>query len=201
MTDYPKLPPRLTRIFGNNPLYFVTFCAHCRRKVLATNSVNAAFLEFGSRAHALHNVAVGRYVIMPDHLHLFVCGPDDFELGRWVGALKQHLAKAVGWSAGFRKPSAWQVGRLRPSDYCAIFSSRVLPVAASLPRRRSDAKAAAKRLRRPQGDGYRRSDSKDQVSDEWTRFFTDSMKFLICVSLRVNLWPAVLGAYSSFESL
>src|SRR5438067_9233320 len=86
MTDYPKLPARLTRIFGNNPLFFVTFCSRRRRKVLATNSVNAAFLEFASRAHAMHNVAVGRYVIVPDHLHLFVCGPDDFELGRWVGA-------------------------------------------------------------------------------------------------------------------
>jgi putative transposase len=108
MTDYTKRPPRLTRIFGNNPLYFVTFCSHRRSKVLATNSVDAGFLEFGSRAHAIHNVAVGRYVIMPDHLHLFVCGPDDFELGRWVGALKQHLAKAVGSTQPSR--TIWQRG-------------------------------------------------------------------------------------------
>ena len=32
-------------------------------------------------------------VIMPDHVHLFVCGPDDFELGRWMGALKQYAEK------------------------------------------------------------------------------------------------------------
>jgi REP element-mobilizing transposase RayT len=32
---------------------------------------------------------------MPDHIHLFVCGPDDFELGRWVGMLKQCLEKQV----------------------------------------------------------------------------------------------------------
>jgi putative transposase len=108
MTDYPKLPPRLSRIFGNNPLFFVTFCSHRRRNILATNSVNAAFLEFGRRAHEIHNVAIGRYVIMPDHLHLFVCGPDDFQLGRWIGALKQHLAKAVVST----KPSRpiWQRG-------------------------------------------------------------------------------------------
>ena len=95
MTAYPKLPPRLHRIFGNNLLFFVTFCSHRRRKVLATDSVNAAFLEFATRAHALHSIAVGRYVIIPDHLHLFVRGPDDFQLGRWIGTLKQHLAKVV----------------------------------------------------------------------------------------------------------
>ncbi len=32
---------------------------------------------------------------MPDHLHLFVAGPNDFDLGRWVGALKQAMAKAL----------------------------------------------------------------------------------------------------------
>jgi REP element-mobilizing transposase RayT len=42
-------------------------------------------MQFAERAYADHNIAVGRYVIMPDHIHLFVCGPDDFELGRWMG--------------------------------------------------------------------------------------------------------------------
>jgi len=98
MTDYPKLPPQLARIYGNNPLFFVTFCSHQRRKFLATNSVNAAFLEFATSAYAVCNMAVGRYVIMPDHLHLFVCGPDDFELGRWIGMLNQRLGKVVASS-------------------------------------------------------------------------------------------------------
>lgn len=60
------------------------------------------------RAYDEHNIAIGRYVIMPDHLHLFVCGPDDFELGKWIGGLKQFLAKAVEcksdepiWQRGF----------------------------------------------------------------------------------------------------
>ena len=109
MSDYPRLPPRLTRIFRNNPLFFVTFCTHRRRKFLATNSVNAALVDFAIRARAEHNVAVGRYVIMPDHLHLFVCGPDDFILGRWIGALKQALGKTTSrmensdliWQRGF----------------------------------------------------------------------------------------------------
>jgi putative transposase len=32
---------------------------------------------------------------MPDHLHLFIGGPEDFELGRWMGMLKQRLEKEI----------------------------------------------------------------------------------------------------------
>jgi REP-associated tyrosine transposase len=107
--DYPKLPPRLPRVFTNNPLYFVTFCTHRRRKLPATNSVNDALVKFAIRAEAQHCIAVGRYVIMPDHLHLFVRGPDDFRLCQWIGTPKQYLAKTIGlteasqpiWQRGF----------------------------------------------------------------------------------------------------
>jgi len=109
MPHYPKIPPRLSRIFTNNPAFFVTFCTHRRWKVLATNSVHLAFVKFAVEACEKHNIAVGRYVIMPDHLHLFVCGPNDLMVGNWVGMLKQFLAKAIEhkritdsiWQRGF----------------------------------------------------------------------------------------------------
>ena len=44
---------------------------------------------------------------MPDHLHLFVSGPDDFVLGRWVGTLKRVLSKQI--DSGSRDP-IWQRG-------------------------------------------------------------------------------------------
>jgi putative transposase len=106
--EYPKIPPRLRRIFAHNPLFFVTFCTYERRKSLATDAVHTAFVSFATRAHLDQNVAVGRYVIMPDHIHLFVRGPDDFQLGLWVGMLKQALAKHIAlagtspiWQRGF----------------------------------------------------------------------------------------------------
>jgi REP element-mobilizing transposase RayT len=79
--EYPKLPPRLRWIFSNNPVFFVTFCTHEREKLLASDAVHAAFVAFASQANSRQNIAVGRYVIMPDHIHLFVRGPDDFQLG------------------------------------------------------------------------------------------------------------------------
>ena len=108
MKSFPRLPPRLTWGFASNPVFFVTVCTYRRRALLANDAVSQAFLRFAERAYSGHNVAVGRYVIMPDHIHLFVCGPDNFELGRWIGLLKQCLAKSVA-----RLPSAdpvWQRG-------------------------------------------------------------------------------------------
>ena len=106
--EYPKLPPRLRWIFAHNPLFFVTFCTYERRKLLASNPVHAAFVGFAEQAYWVHKIAVGRYVVMPDHVHLFVRGPDDFQLGPWVGMLKQALAKHIAlpgtspiWQRGF----------------------------------------------------------------------------------------------------
>lgn len=57
--------------------------------------MHSGFVSFATRAHSQHNIAVGRYVIMPDHIHLFVRGPEDFQLGPWVGRLKQAIAKHI----------------------------------------------------------------------------------------------------------
>ncbi len=66
-------PPRLERVFQkyDPPLYFVTFCTAKRRKILATSLAHDAFIAY-ARVAEDRNVAVGRYVIMPDHVHMFV---------------------------------------------------------------------------------------------------------------------------------
>jgi REP element-mobilizing transposase RayT len=112
MRRFPRTPPRLDRVIPNNPVFFVTACTYRRRPALATRAVKQAFVCFAERAYTDHNIAVGRYVIMPDHIHLFVCGPDDFELGRWMGTLKQCLAKSVA-----RAPSGDPVWQRRFFDH------------------------------------------------------------------------------------
>jgi REP element-mobilizing transposase RayT len=88
--------------FPTQSVFFVTACTYRRRPILTSVPVVTAFIEFAGRAYAERNIAVGRYVIMPDHIHLFVCGPDDFALGRWMGMLKQCLEKQIvcGTNAG-----------------------------------------------------------------------------------------------------
>jgi putative transposase len=106
--SFGRLPPRLQRIFATGPLYFVTFCTYERQRFLAKNEVNSAFVLFAKRAKDNFNIAVGRYVIMPDHVHLFVRGDYNFRLGPWIGALKQALAKAATLSRA--KGQIWEEG-------------------------------------------------------------------------------------------
>jgi REP-associated tyrosine transposase len=106
--DFERRPPRLGRIFARGPLYFVTFCTHERQRFLTKDEVHTAFVLFAKRAEETFNVAVGRYVIMPDHVHLFVRGDCNFRLGAWIGALKQALAKAAMSSRA--KGQVWQEG-------------------------------------------------------------------------------------------
>ena len=94
-------PPRLAEVFRSldAPLYFVTFCTWQRQRVLLSESVHQAFQQYAQRGIAEYGVAVGRYVIMPEHVHLFVCGGCDFDLGLWVRGLKRAMAAGVAGTA------------------------------------------------------------------------------------------------------
>jgi putative transposase len=65
-------------------------------------------VRFSKRAQNDFGIAVGRYVILPDHLHFFVALPDDIKLGDWVGTLKRVLARSLEGS-GSSDP-IWQRG-------------------------------------------------------------------------------------------
>jgi REP element-mobilizing transposase RayT len=89
-------PPRLPVVFQqySSPLYLVTFSTLLRRPLLACESVHKAFMEYAGRGLAFH-VATGRYVLMPDHAHVFVRIGHDMSLRRWKSGLKQHLGKTL----------------------------------------------------------------------------------------------------------
>ena len=103
----PNRPPRLDRVFQgyDPPLYFVTFNTHKRRKHLANADVHAALIRF-AHAGEMRGIGLGRYVIMPDHVHLFVRGNLDFSLKQWVRMLKRDLSSTIPvmpphWQSGF----------------------------------------------------------------------------------------------------
>src|SRR5207249_7010064 len=102
----PNTPQRLQWIFPryDPPLYFVTFNTHHRRKLLATEQVHEAFVEFALEAKD-RGIGVGRYVIMPDHIHLFVRGGLDSSLAQWIRLLKRNLSKSI-----LRNRPHWQQG-------------------------------------------------------------------------------------------
>ncbi len=110
MKTLPKRPPRLPEIFSDYdpPLYYVTMVAFDRQHLLAKESVHGAFKNHAVKQRSL-NILIGRYMIMPDHIHLFICPGRDGSLGESVKHLKQAVTKAVRlvqpgievWQPGF----------------------------------------------------------------------------------------------------
>jgi putative transposase len=109
-TGQPLQKPRLHRldwVFADHPIYFVTACTFDRKSFLACAEVHEAFQAF-CFVSPNHGVWVGRYVLMPDHLHLFV-SVDEISLSDWVKSLKNSLSKtlrtlgcdAPHWQKGF----------------------------------------------------------------------------------------------------
>jgi putative transposase len=87
----------------------LTLVAHERRPLFANKDVQASFIDFGVKALD-YGVIVGRYVLMPDHIHLFAAfGPESSNLSKWVKSLKNSLSKclrlnsvpAPHWQKGF----------------------------------------------------------------------------------------------------
>jgi REP-associated tyrosine transposase len=103
----PNRPPRLERVLQryDPPMYFVTFNTHSRRHLLANEHVHQRFVAFG-KAGLARGIAIGRYVIMPDHRHLFARGSLDFVLVQSMRILKRSLSRAIHeaaprWQSGF----------------------------------------------------------------------------------------------------
>jgi REP element-mobilizing transposase RayT len=104
-----KTPPRLENIFQkyDPPLYFVTFNTLHRRPLLARQEILDRFLEYAHKNEQMGR-AIGRFVIMPDHIHLFVRIGHESRLSDFIRLLKQALTKAL------RNPgvegTVWQPG-------------------------------------------------------------------------------------------
>jgi REP element-mobilizing transposase RayT len=62
---------RLDRLYTSFPIYFVTINTANRKHILANDKIHNDFRNF-CEAGLARGVFVGKYVLMPDHLHLFV---------------------------------------------------------------------------------------------------------------------------------
>lgn len=105
MVVIKRRPPRLDLVYADQPVYFVTFCTRNRQEIPSLDLAKVALEKYGHRAIEEFNTAFGRYVIMPDHVHLFVCVDVESLLSQWVGGLKRAMAVAVStarlWQLGF----------------------------------------------------------------------------------------------------
>jgi REP element-mobilizing transposase RayT len=99
---------RLGRIWVRDPVYFITTCTLHRRPVLANDAAHAICTEVWENSRSLYGWHVGRYVVMPDHVHFF-CAPeqDAKPLAIFIGKWKEWTAKYLHRREGVAMP-LWQ---------------------------------------------------------------------------------------------
>ena len=101
---------RLESVWIEPPLYFLTICVAGRRPILANDQAFDILRgEFGA-ARERYGWTVGRFVVMPDHLHFFCMSddlPDSSSLSRFIGGFKQCSAKRIVHAKGV-SPPLWQ---------------------------------------------------------------------------------------------
>jgi REP element-mobilizing transposase RayT len=87
---------RLGRIWIDAPIYFVTSCTQYRRKLLVCDNVANILIAEWRAAHDRHGWAVGRYVIMPDHVHFFCRSELDAKtLSEFAGNWKSWTSRTI----------------------------------------------------------------------------------------------------------
>ena len=107
MSTPPNKPRRLGKIYQSydSPVYFVTFCTADRKSLLANPAVHKSFQRYARKAQP-RGIAIGRYVIMPDHIHCFIRMAPQYTLGTTIRMMKRALSTALPepnphWQSGF----------------------------------------------------------------------------------------------------
>jgi REP element-mobilizing transposase RayT len=91
-----------------HPVYFITTCTQGSTAKLANEAVHAVLREEWHNAERRHGWWVGRYVIMPDHVHFFCTAlPAAKPLAAFMQRWKEWTAKRVGAELG-RPAPLWQ---------------------------------------------------------------------------------------------
>ena len=87
---------RLERVWVEPPLYFITTCTEKRRKVLAQDAVVDILLDEWRSGSKRQGWLLGRYVVMPDHVHFF-CAPEieAKSLSDFVGGWKRYTSRRI----------------------------------------------------------------------------------------------------------
>ena len=91
---------RLQRVWIDWPIYFITTCTFKRRAILASKEVAAILIDEWLDAHSRHGWAIGRYVIMPNHVHFFCSAelgakPLPIFIQRWKEWTSKRIAREL----------------------------------------------------------------------------------------------------------
>ena len=103
--------------YHNKPvIIFLTVCAHNRKKIFANERMHHVLLNVWQSSIQWR---VGRYVIMPDHIHLF-CSPSGKEsenVARWVAYWKRMVSRALPDLQPLWQRDCWDTQLRRHESY------------------------------------------------------------------------------------
>jgi len=101
---------RLDNVFENYraPLYFLTICVSNRRPILNNPVVSNIIVAAWKTSEELYGWRIGRYVLMPDHVHFFTApvAEQAKDLSSFVGSWKNWTRKQIRENG--LSPFAWQ---------------------------------------------------------------------------------------------
>ncbi len=100
---------RLPRITVEAQVYFITVCTIRRQQILVGRPLADVVTRALRHTAEMRGWHVGKYVLMPDHIHFFCAPGDAADLSRFVGGFKQESTRR-SWEAG------WQ-GRLWQREF------------------------------------------------------------------------------------
>ncbi len=93
--------PHFSTFLKPNPIFFITTCTYQRKPILANLSNAAILIEEWRCAGSRHGWLIGRYVIMPDHVHFFCSSdphsdrPNKNDLSKFIQQWKQWTSKRI----------------------------------------------------------------------------------------------------------
>ena len=101
---------RLDRIWIPNAVYFITACTKDRKPFLAVSEIAGILRQEWQAAREHHVWLIGRYVIMPDHVHFF-CAEQSAgakrPLAGFMNKWKEWTSKKICAACGAAAP-IWQ---------------------------------------------------------------------------------------------
>ena len=100
---------RLAHVWTKRPVYFITCCVAGRRPLLTNDTAYLILRVEWLGLRARHGWTVGRYVVMPDHVHFFVSPlPGNVRsLSIGIGKWKEWTSRRMGRALGLMGP-VWQ---------------------------------------------------------------------------------------------
>ncbi|MFA6286271.1 MAG: transposase [Opitutaceae bacterium] len=107
-SERPPHLARLDHVWIKRPIYFITSCTQGREPLLANDTVHEVLRAEWQTSEIRHGWRIGRYVIMPDHVHFFCAAlPEAKPLSAFMQRWKEWTGKSV--LSALRRPAPlWQ---------------------------------------------------------------------------------------------